>query len=48
MRGLSQSIASGRKLFFGEKKWKGVYWDEICGNRTDVLMTIVPPTHVPV
>lgn len=46
MRGLSQSIASGG-LFFGEKEWKGVYWDEICGNRTDVLMTIDPPTHVP-
>lgn len=46
MRGLSQPIASGVKLFFLEKQWKGVYWDEICGNRTDVLMTVVPLTHI--
>lgn len=46
MCGLSQSIASGVKLFFLEKQWKGVYWDEICGNRTDVLMTVVPLTHI--
>lgn len=48
MHSLSQFIASGVKLFFWEKQWRGAYREEICGNRAAMLMTIVPLTRVPV
>ena len=48
MHSLSPFIASGVKLFFWEKQWRGAYRAEICGNRAAMPETIVPLTHVPV
>lgn len=47
MHSLSPFIASGVKLFFWEKWWRGVYRAEICGNRAAMPVTVVPLTHVP-